>query len=97
MNSPDKINFSRYIRINRKKPEAIYLQIVYQFINAVQRGDLKVGEKIVGSRVLSENIGVHRKTVVSAMEELQAQGWVEMVAKKARLFKIRKLKKLRML
>lgn len=93
MNSPDKINFSRYIRINRKKPEAIYLQIVYQFINAVQRGDLKVGEKIVGSRVLSENIGVHRKTVVSAMEELQAQGWVEMVAKKGTFVQNPQIKK----
>lgn len=93
MNSPDKINFSRYIRINRKKSDAIYLQIVYQFINAVQRGDLKVGEKIVGSRVLSENIGVHRKTVVAAMEELQAQGWVEMVAKKGTFVQNPQIKK----
>lgn len=68
---------ARYIRIQREKTEAIYLQIVYQFINAVQRGYLTAGTKIVGSRVLAKELQVHRKTIVAALEELQAQGWVE--------------------
>src|SRR5699024_12870164 len=54
----------------------IYLQIVYQFIQAVQRGLLSDGNKIPGSRNLCKELGVHRKTIVAALEELQTQGWV---------------------
>ena len=82
MGSPDKISFTRYIRIHRNKVEPIYLQIAYQFINAVQRGYLPLGTKISGSRVLAEELGVHRKTIIAAFDELQAQGWVEIIPKK---------------
>ncbi len=76
MNSPDYIPFSQFIKIDRRKSDAVYLQIVYQFIQAVQRGLLSDGNKIPGSRNLSKELGVHRKTIISALEELQTQGWV---------------------
>src|SRR5699024_12567643 len=76
MNSPDYIPFSQFIKIDRRKSDAVYLQIVYQFIQAVQRGLLSDGNKIPGSRNLCKELGVHRKTIVAALEELQTQGWV---------------------
>lgn len=76
MSSPAEITFSQIIKIDRRKSDAVYLQIVYQFIQAVQRCILEAGQQIPGSRGLSQELGVHRKTVVAALEELQAQGWV---------------------
>src|SRR5699024_8045078 len=56
--------------------ESIYLQIVYRFIQAVQLQLLNDGDRIPGSRVLSEKLKVHRKTMVMALEELKTQGWI---------------------
>ncbi len=72
-----RISFKTFIKIDRRKSEPIYLQIVYQFIQAVQQNLLSDGFKIPGSRVLSKELKVHRKTVIAAIEELQLQGWVE--------------------
>lgn len=79
MSSPDNFRITRYLRINRESKEAIYLQLVNQFVNAIQRGYIAVGMKLPGSRVLSEQLGIHRKTMVAALEELSAQGWAESV------------------
>lgn len=76
MSSPENIPFSKFIKIDRRKSEPIYLQIVYQFIQAVQRHFLEEGEKIPGSRQLSQDLKVHRKTIVAALEELRQQGWI---------------------
>ena len=76
MSSPVEIAFAQLIKIDRRKADAVYLQIVYQFIQAVQRRILEAGQQIPGSRVLSQELGIHRKTVVAALEELQAQGWI---------------------
>lgn len=76
MSSPDNISFSSFIKIDRRKSEALYLQIVYQFIQAIQRHYLEEGEKIPGSRQLSKDLKIHRKTVFAALEELREQGWI---------------------
>src|SRR5699024_10099056 len=65
------------IKIDRRKSDPVYLQIVYQFINAIQRSLLNDGDRIPGSRKLSKELGIHRKTMIAALEELEAQGWVE--------------------
>lgn len=76
MSSPVKSQFLSFIKIDRTKEDAVYLQIVYQFINAVKARLLEEGDRLPGSRKITEELGVHRKTVVAAMAELQAQGWV---------------------
>ncbi|MBW7867847.1 MAG: PLP-dependent aminotransferase family protein [Brumimicrobium sp.] len=73
------VPFNEFIRIDRRKSEAIFLQIAYQFIQAVQRGIIAVDAKLPGTRVISQELKVHRKTVVAAFQELQAQGWVEII------------------
>ena len=41
-------------------------------------GRIGPGIKLPGTRLMSETIDVHRKTIVRAYEELDAQGWIEM-------------------
>lgn len=50
MNSPVDINFQSFIKIDRKKNETVYMQIVYQFINAVNSKILEEGDLLPGSR-----------------------------------------------
>lgn len=54
-----------------------YLQLTDQFIKEISAGRLMPGQKIPGSRQLSSLLGVNRKTVLMAIEELQAQGWLD--------------------
>lgn len=82
MSSPVKIPFKSIIQIDRTSGTAVYLQIAYQLINAIQRGVLVPGIQLPGSRMLSEILEVHRKTVIAAYEELDAQGWTEIRANK---------------
>jgi len=82
MNSPVSVSFHTIIKIDRRKEDAIYLQIVYQFINAVKRNLLEDGDLLPGSRKIATELKVHRKTIVAALAELQEQGWVEILPNK---------------
>lgn len=77
MSSPVTLPFQSFVKIDRRKKEAVYLQIVYQFINAAKSNLLEDKDKLPGSRIIAENLQVHRKTIVAALAELQDQGWVE--------------------
>ena len=79
MRSPVSIPFHSFVKLDRNKKEAVYLQIVYQFINAVKSNILEDGDLLPGSRIIAENLHVHRKTIVAAFAELQDQGWLEIV------------------
>ncbi|GHA48537.1 GntR family transcriptional regulator [Salinimicrobium marinum] len=76
MGSPVSISFRTFVRIDRRKEDPVYIQIVYQFINAVKTKLLEDGDRLPGSRKIAEELQVHRKTVVAALAELQEQGWV---------------------
>ena len=54
----------------------VYLQISQGIINVIQRGTWPAGTKLPGSRKLAQLLEVHRKTVIAAYEELEAQGWI---------------------
>ncbi|MER0442099.1 PLP-dependent aminotransferase family protein [Emticicia sp. W12TSBA100-4] len=63
--------------INKNLKTPVYQQITNQFTSLIRNGTLKSGQKILSSRVLSEVLGVHRKTVIMALDELLTQGWLE--------------------
>ncbi len=69
-------------KIDRKKSQALYLQLANQFIEIIKERKLLPETKLPGSRVLSELLNVHRKTIVACYEELSLQGWVESIPKK---------------
>jgi GntR family transcriptional regulator/MocR family aminotransferase len=56
----------------------IYLQIANSIIQEMKKGRIGPGIKLPGTRQMSEILQVHRKTLVRAYEELDAQGWIEM-------------------
>ena len=60
---------------NPKRPK--YLQIADQVIKEITSGRLHPAQKVPGSRKMAELLGLNRKTVIQAYEELMAQGWLE--------------------
>jgi GntR family transcriptional regulator / MocR family aminotransferase len=54
-----------------------YLRIAEALRQAIQAGQAKPGERLPSSRVLAQNLGVHRHTITAAMDELVAEGWLE--------------------
>lgn len=82
MSSPDSIPYRSIIQIDKSNSQHIYLQIAQQFIQAIERGHLRPGAKLLGTRQLGELLEVHRNTITAAYEELFAQGWVEIIANK---------------
>lgn len=54
----------------------LYLQIVHGLIQEIERGRLPPGTYLPSSRAMATSLGVNRKTVVLAYEDLIAQGWL---------------------
>lgn len=74
--------FKTIIKIDRKSKVAIYLQIVNQMIPLINNGILKRETKLLGSRSFANLLGVHRKTIIASYDELEAQGWVQVIPAK---------------
>ncbi|CAG1005220.1 kynurenine/2-aminoadipate aminotransferase [Methylophilaceae bacterium] len=62
--------------INRDTDVAIYLQIAQKIIDEIKRGRLLPGTVLPGTRLMAQELGVNRKTVMLAYDELVAQGWL---------------------
>ncbi|HMH21451.1 MAG TPA: PLP-dependent aminotransferase family protein [Puia sp.] len=60
----------------------VYLQIANAIIQEMKKGRVGPGIKLPGTRQMSGILDVHRKTLVRAYEELDAQGWIEMIPSK---------------
>ena len=54
-----------------------YLQIARSVTMDIQRGRLRPRMRLPGSRQLAASLGVHRNTVLAALAELAAEGWIE--------------------
>ncbi|RYY59642.1 MAG: PLP-dependent aminotransferase family protein [Chitinophagaceae bacterium] len=70
------------VSIDKTLPVPVYLQVANEVVYAIRKGLLKPGVALPGSRVLAQSLNVHRKTVVAAYDELNAQSWVEIVPRK---------------
>lgn len=53
-----------------------FLQIAATLVADIRRGRLRPGDRLPGSRALAQSLGVHRNTVLAALQELSAQGWL---------------------
>ena len=62
--------------LKRESNQPIYLQIATAIILDIQRGRLGSGSVLPSSRSLAVSLGVNRKTVVLAYDELASQGWI---------------------
>jgi GntR family transcriptional regulator/MocR family aminotransferase len=70
------------IEIQKDCDTPVYLQIANSVIQEMRKGRVGPGIKLPGTRQMAEMLQVHRKTIVRAYEELDAQGWIEMHASK---------------
>ncbi|MBK6460988.1 MAG: PLP-dependent aminotransferase family protein [Myxococcales bacterium] len=56
--------------------EGLAARVHRTLVSEVRRGRLRPGQLLPGSRRLAEAFGVHRNTVLAALRELEAEGWV---------------------
>jgi GntR family transcriptional regulator/MocR family aminotransferase len=70
------------IKINSTVGVPAYLQISNSFIQHIRHGRLRRGLRLPGTREMAALLNVNRMTVVAAYEELEAQGWIEMLPRK---------------
>jgi GntR family transcriptional regulator/MocR family aminotransferase len=54
-----------------------FLQIARSLAADIQRGRLRPGDRLPGSRQLAASLQVHRNTVLAGLSELMAEGWIE--------------------
>lgn len=69
--------YKTLLAISRNSEMPIYLQISKGLIEQISNGLLLPGSKLPSSRELSNLLEVHRKTIVAAYHELEAQGWID--------------------
>jgi GntR family transcriptional regulator/MocR family aminotransferase len=62
--------------VRRDAETSVHQQIVHALIGEIRAGRLPAGSALPGSRKLADHLGVNRKTVVQAYDELTAQGWL---------------------
>jgi GntR family transcriptional regulator/MocR family aminotransferase len=65
------------IDVDRDAALPPFLQIARSLASDIQRGRLRPGDRLPGSRRLAESLEVHRNTVLAALAELMAEGWIE--------------------
>lgn len=65
------------IFIDKKSDVPIYRQISSIFKTLILQGSLPVGHQLPGSRTIAAHLAIHRQTVVTAMDELIMQGWIQ--------------------
>lgn len=74
--------YKSLIHLDRKIQIALFQQLAHQIIHLIKQGVLIAGTKLPSSRWLADELGVHRKTIVSGYEELILQGWLETIPQK---------------
>nr|WP_068891324.1 PLP-dependent aminotransferase family protein [Pedobacter panaciterrae] len=80
MDSPVSIPFKSFIQLKPGETTAIYLQIVFEFIKAIQLGLLPKGTKLPGTRILCKLLAVNRNTLIKAFQDLESQGFIEILS-----------------
>lgn len=64
------------IEVKPEGREPVFLALVRTIINEIERGRLKPGAPLPGTRALSKNLKLNRNTVDAAYHELAMQGWL---------------------
>ncbi len=64
------------IALDAEQESPLYRQITNAIVHDIRRGRLRRGDALPGSRALAEHLGVSRKTIVTALNDLADQGWI---------------------
>lgn len=71
------VSFSALVVLDKSAKSPVFVQIATALAEHIRRGVLLPQTQLPGTRALATALGVHRKTVVAAYDELLAQGWIE--------------------
>lgn len=74
--------YKNLLLIDRESPVAVFRQLAQQFIKLIQEGKLLPGTPLPSTRNLAFDLGLHRKTVVAAYNNLIAEDWLESLPRK---------------
>ncbi len=69
----------RGIVVNRNSSVPLHRQLESAIRDAILEGRLKAGERILSSRELRTHLGLSRNTIVAALDQLQAEGYLTFV------------------
>src|SRR4051812_37833089 len=70
------------IKIDPSATQPMYMQLRDAFRELIINGILQANNKIPSSRTLSDHFGMHRQTVIAAINELLAEGWLISIERK---------------
>ena len=65
------------LSLNAKSDVPLYRQLTSQITELIQRHIIQSGYKLPGTRSLADELGIHRQTVVAAIDQLVIEGWLE--------------------
>ena len=65
------------VTLDKSLKQPVYLQVANQLTQLIKKSFLQGGQQLPSSRILSDQLNIHRKTVIRAYDELSAQGWLE--------------------
>src|SRR6266550_768253 len=68
--------------LQRQRGVPLFQQIARSIAADIRRGRLRAGDALPGTRTLARALGVQRLTVVSAFDDLAAEGWITAVRSK---------------
>lgn len=68
--------YQTLINIESSSKKAVYEQIAMNLMNLINSGTIPAGTRLPSTRMLGEQLKLHRKTVIAAYEELEVQGWI---------------------
>lgn len=64
------------VQLDHARGVPLFRQIASAVVEDIRRGRLRPGDALPGSRTLARTIGVNRQTVVAALDEIMAEGWI---------------------
>ena len=64
------------IELDRRGDTSLSHQIARAISADIERGRLRPGDRLPGSRRLAGTLRVHRQTVTTAVDDLIAEGWL---------------------
>jgi GntR family transcriptional regulator / MocR family aminotransferase len=64
------------IALDRSRDTPLSRQIARAISTDIQRGRLRPGDRLPGSRTLAGTLNMHRQTVTTAVDDLIAEGWL---------------------
>ena len=74
--------YSNLIEIDRHSSVPIFKQVANGIILLIKSGKIKPGYQLPASRDMASMLKINRTTVVSAYDDLQVEGWLEVVKRK---------------